>query len=168
MGQRSYHYVGPEAVRIAAASSPAGSPICARAQLDAWLAEHAADRDRGLVPATFVVTDDGVLRIASRRSEHVACAGGGDVLAAGEMFFSTAAEARLVAVSNLSTGYCPESTSWPAVAAALERAGVAHPGAYTSAFDFRRCPACGERNLVKDSYFVCAICDAELPAIWNF
>jgi uncharacterized Zn finger protein (UPF0148 family) len=33
---------------------------------------------------------------------------------------------------------------------------------------FRRCGACGERNLVKDGDFACAICGAELPRTWNF
>ena len=36
-------------------------------------------------PITFVIGVDGVLRVADRRSEHVACAGGGDVLSAGEL-----------------------------------------------------------------------------------
>jgi len=74
----------------------------------------------------------------------------------------------VIAVSNLSTGYCPEPASWPAVADALDRAGIPHPGRFTSAFLFRRCPACGERNVIKDDYFVCVVCDADLPAEWNF
>jgi hypothetical protein len=162
---RVYRYVGPEAVRAAAVGSPAGTPIHSRADLEAWVAAHAADREPEGVPATYVVTVDGVWRRASRRSEHVACAGGGDVLAAGEAFFRGGVVA---AVSNLSTGYCPEAESWSALAAALERAGVKPPGGYSDTFVFRRCPACGERNLVKDDHFVCAVCDAELPAAWNF
>ena len=75
---------------------------------------------------------------------------------------------QLLAVSNQSTGYCPDVRCWPAVATALERAGLAHPGRFTTAIIFRRCPACGERNLVKDDHYVCALCDAELPAAWNF
>jgi hypothetical protein len=71
-------------------------------------------------------------------------------------------------VSNLSTGYCPELESWSSVAAALDRAGIAHPDGFTDAFVFRRCPACGERNLVKEGAFVCAICCAQLPLAWNF
>jgi transcription initiation factor TFIIIB Brf1 subunit/transcription initiation factor TFIIB len=33
---------------------------------------------------------------------------------------------------------------------------------------FRRCPACGERNIVKDDWFVCGVCGADLPTVWNF
>jgi hypothetical protein len=29
-------------------------------------------------------------------------------------------------------------------------------------------PKCHERNVVKDGYFVCAICGGELPSPWNF
>ena len=162
----AYGYVGPEAIRAAAASSPPGTALGSRADAVAWLAGHRTDRGPDGTPATFVVTLDGALRVASRRSEHVACAGGGDVLAAGEIVFDD--RGIVVGVSNLSTGYCPEPASWDAVRAALDAAGIAHPGAYTHAFVFRRCPACGERNLVKDDHFACALCDAELPAAWNF
>ena len=30
------------------------------------------------------------------------------------------------------------------------------------------CPRCGERNVVKDGWFVCGVCGADLPAGWNF
>jgi hypothetical protein len=33
---------------------------------------------------------------------------------------------------------------------------------------FHRCPACGERNIVKDGSFTCGSCGADLPADWNF
>jgi len=39
-------------------------------------------------PFMFVVTVDGVLRLAARRSEHVALTDGRDVLPAGEMAFA--------------------------------------------------------------------------------
>jgi hypothetical protein len=45
--------------------------------------------------------------------------------------------------------------------------GVVPPPAFTHAVVFRRCPRCGERNLVKEDWFVCVFCDAELPAEWN-
>ncbi|WP_211240655.1 hypothetical protein [Hamadaea tsunoensis] len=70
-------------------------------------------------------------------------------------------------MSNQSTGYCPEPASWPAVAAACERAGLAHPGGFTAAFEFRRCPDCGQVNIVKGDDFVCAACDGDLPWEWN-
>ncbi|WP_416968808.1 hypothetical protein [Streptomyces sp. 4F14] len=50
----------------------------------------------------------------------------------------------VVDVTNLSTGYCPDVTCWPAVARALERAGLGHPGGFTHAVVLRRCTACRE------------------------
>jgi hypothetical protein len=120
-------------------------------------------------PFTFVIDLQGDLRLAPRRSEHVACAGGGPVLSAGEITFAEGPGGwEATEVSNQSTGYCPEASSWPVVGRALDRAGVAHPGRFTDEFVFRRCPRCGERNVVKDDYFTCAVCGGELPAWWNF
>jgi hypothetical protein len=67
-------------------------------------------------------------------------------------------------VTNLSTGYCPEPSCWPAVAEALDVAMIRHDGSFTEAFHFRRCPACGERNVLKDGAIAC---DADLPLRWN-
>jgi hypothetical protein len=150
---RRYAYVGPAEIRRAVADSPQGTVV--RGVEDLVFGE----------PVTYVVGVDGLLRIAHRRSEHVACAGGGEVLAAGEL---TASRAGVVDVSNQSTGYCPEPESWPAVERALETAGIAHPGRFTMAVIFRRCEACGERNLVKDDWFECALCETALPREWNF
>jgi hypothetical protein len=76
--------------------------------------------------ATFVIDLNGDLLVADRRSEHVACAGGGPVLSAGEMFFLVEEDrVEVTDVSNQSTGYCPEPSSWPGVAAALDRIGSA-------------------------------------------
>jgi hypothetical protein len=72
-----------------------------------WLAQ-AGDEDQGW--ATFVVNIDGALLLAPRRSEHVACAGGRDVLAAGELQFDSAGAVR--EASNQSTGYRPPASSW--------------------------------------------------------
>ncbi len=115
--------------------------------------------------STYVIDLDGRLRLAPRRSEHVALAGGRDVLAAGEI---TIVDGRVTEVSNQSTGYCPDPDCWPAVARALDRLGLAHPGGFTTAIVFRSCPDCGERNIVRDGDFICALCDAELPQRWNF
>lgn len=91
------------------------------------------------------------------------------MLSAGEMFFLVEGTRIQVAeVSNQSTGFCPEPESWPAVAAALDRIGIAHPGGFTAAVVFRRCERCGERNIVKDGWFVCGVCGADLPERWNF
>ena len=167
---RLYDYVGPPEIKARVAGRPAGTAIRSHAELLAWLGE--TGRRPGpddMVAATFVIDEKGDLVLADRRSEHVACAGGGPVLSAGEMFFLIGDDGLEVAeASNQSTGYCPEPASWPAVAAALDRIGVPHPGRFTQETVFRRCERCGERNVVRDGWFVCGVCGAELPAGWNF
>lgn len=163
---RRYRYVGPADLRdqvIAVDTVTAGTS----AALAGWL----AGRELGecVEPLTFVVLVDGVLRLAPRRSEHVALAGGREVLAAGEVTFVPAGSGwRVAEVTNQSTGYCPEPESWPAVGRALDGIGVPHPGDFTDKVIFRCCPACGERNIVRDNDFACALCDGALPVQWNF
>lgn len=167
---RLYHYVGPAAVRERVAGTPAGVPIASADDLSRWVDATGQEPDpAGQVPVTFVVDEQGVLLVADRRSEHIACSAGRPVLSAGEMFLVHQGRRwRVVEVSNQSTGFCPEPESWPAVAAALDSAGIPHPGGFTSAVVFRRCPGCGQRNVVRDGWFECAACGAELPASWNF
>ncbi|WP_432831382.1 hypothetical protein [Dactylosporangium sp. CA-092794] len=163
---RRYGYVGPPELRGRMAGVDAVAVETAAA-LARWLAE----RDRGelVEPFTFVVALDGGLRLASRRSEHVVLVGGHDVLAAGEIAFALAGSGwHVVEVTNQSTGYCPDPDCWPAVGEALDRIGVRHPDDFTDKVTFRRCPACGERNVVRDDDFTCAQCDSALPAQWNF
>src|SRR5688572_31955598 len=159
---RRYAYVGPEAIRktALAASSAGGTEIRAARDLEPFATG---------APWTFVVGVDGILRVADRRSEHVACAHGGEVLSAGELTaIRTGSLCRITDVSNQSTGYCPEPESWPAVADALDRAGLRHPGEFSLAIAFRRCPGCGSTNIVKDDWFQCAVCGGDLPREWNF
>lgn len=119
-------------------------------------------------PFTFVVDVDGILRLAPRRSEHVVCAGGETVLSAGEMSLRKESGRFVVdEVSNQSTGYCPDVGSWPAVCAALDRAGILHPAGFTQEVVFRRCPSCQQLNVVRENDFVCVFCDEALPQEWN-
>jgi hypothetical protein len=157
---RRYSYVGPDSLR--SLPGPPGASVTCPADLERWLAEQGGAEE----PFTFVIrADSPVLRLAPRRSEHVACAGGQEVLAAGEMAFVRAGAGWAVAeVSNQSTGYCPDPSSWPAVAEALDRAGVAHPPGYTTEIIFRFCPVCGERNIVREGDYTCALCDGALNA----
>jgi hypothetical protein len=164
---RAYRYIGPQHVLAAVRPSRQGRPIGSYRDLETWLSARGADELAA--PFTFVVDLAGLLRLAPRRSEHVACAGGAPVLSAGEIAFARDGDRWIVSeVSNQSTGYCPQPESWPAVGAALDRAGMSHSGDFTVPVVFRRCPGCGERNLVKDGDFVCAMCDAALPREWNF
>lgn len=167
MSQRRYSYVGPPDIRDAARNAPPGSLIHTVDDLSAWLTSHSSDAENdGSITATFVVGTDGNLRLAPRRSEHVACATGGPVLSAGEITFSD--DCDVAEITNQSTGFCPEPESWSSVADALDRIPVDHPDDFTLRVIFRLCPKCNERNLVKDGWFVCDLCGADLPADWNF
>ena len=165
-----YRYVGPAGIATRVAGTTGGTRIDSQSDLVRWCGATGQRPGRGgSIAVTFVIDAGGRLLVADRHSEHVACAGGGPVLSAGEMFLSVAGErVEVTGVSNQSTGFCPEPESWPTVAAALDRAAVPHPGRFTAEITFRRCEGCGERNVVKDGWFVCGVCGADLPAEWNF
>jgi hypothetical protein len=163
---RVYPYVGPADIRAMIAESPAGIALTDLSALIQWHAAQSPDeRDE---PFTYVVGLDGVLRVAPRRSEHVACSAGASVLAAGEIAFEHSdGRWSVTSVSNQSTGYCPDVTCWASVATALDRLGVDRPAAFTAEILFRRCPACAEIAIVRDGDLVCVFCEADLPAAWN-
>jgi len=164
-----YRYIGPKKIAERVLSAPPGVWVMSSEDVRRWIHQTAQlPKGSGSVTATFVVDDSGWLRIADRRSEHVVCAGGRPVRSAGEMTFTVAASRLSVTwVTNQSTGYCPEPDSWPAVRAALERAGIAAPDGFSQEFIFRRCPNCGSINLVKDDLFECGLCSESLPEEWN-
>ncbi len=165
-----YTYVGPAHIRTRAATLASGRKIESVQDLDGWMRQTGQrPNQEGIIVVTFVVDDQGDLRIADRGSEHIACSGGRPVRSAGEISFARTNKGwQLEEVSNQSTGFCPEPESWSSVAAALDRLGIQHPGTFTLEVIFRRCSACGERNIVKDGWFVCDVCGADLPMLWNF
>jgi hypothetical protein len=157
--QRLYHYVGPRAIADRARAASRGAVVTSPADLLAW------GRAGTL---TFVIDETGALLVADRHAEHVACAGGGPVCAAGELAFeATGARVELVRVSNQSTGYCPEPECYAEVARALRAAGLEPPSAFDPQCDFRRCPSCAAINLIKANEFECAVCGADLPERYN-
>ncbi|MFJ4628635.1 hypothetical protein [Streptomyces sp. NPDC088847] len=159
-------YVGPPELLVTVRPGAEGRVVRSAGDLDAWLTGRA--RAELTEPFTYVVALDGLLRLAPRRSEHVACAGGADVLGAGEVGFERAAGGWTVReVSNQSTGYCPRLDSWDAVARALDGAGVGRPAGFTHAVVFRRCVSCREINIVREDDFVCVFCGDDLPGEWN-
>lgn len=164
MFARLYPYVGPQEIAAAVASIAPGTPLRTPDDVRAWTQDSRDDFDRTRrLIVTFVVDADGALRVADRRSEHVACAGGEPVLAAGEMTLRMShAGVEAEEVSNQSTGYCPEPTSWPAVERALSTAGIKGPDGYTRRFVFRRCGECDQINLIKDGIYECDVCGAPL------
>src|SRR5205823_616346 len=79
---RLFGYVGPADIRDRVAGRPAGTRISSVADLLAWVrATGQRAGPDGLVAVTFVIDEQGDLLLADRRSEHVACAGGGPVRA---------------------------------------------------------------------------------------
>ncbi|MEV6840531.1 hypothetical protein AB0N17_39645 [Streptomyces sp. NPDC051133] len=163
---RSYRYVGPIEVKAAVRPGSGGCRIGSAADFGRWVAEQSAVELAE--PFTFVVDVEGVLRLAPRRSEHVACAGGALVLSAGEIRFSREAGRWTVGdVSNHSTGYCPDVSSWSEVARALDTVELGRPSGFTYEVVFRRCPGCQEHNIVREEDFVCVFCGSDLPEAWN-
>jgi hypothetical protein len=163
---RSYRYVGPVELKAAVRPGSGGFRVRSAADFDGWIAGRPAAELAE--PFTFVVDVDGVLRLAPRRSEHVACAGGDMVLGAGEISF-VHEEGRWAVgeISNHSTGYCPDVSSWSAVARALDAVALGRPSGFTHEVVFRRCPGCQERNIVREGDYVCVFCGGDLPAAWN-
>src|SRR5262249_3601673 len=123
---RVYRYIGPKQIADRAIPTPTGAPVRSAADVVRWVGDSGQrPGPDGCVIATRVVDGAGTLRVADRRSEHVACAGRQPVRSAGEITFRVAGgSVSVAAVSNQSTGYCPEPESWPAVAAALTAAGL--------------------------------------------
>ena len=165
-----YPYVGPaHLATFANAGSPRARVVNA-ADTAAWVAKQPGLVSGGALTVTFVVLSDG-LWVADRHSEHVVAARGAAVYSAREITFllnRRRSSVEVVYVTNQSTGYCPEPKSWVSVAAALDAAGVAHAGGFSAACVCRRCPKCASTNIVKDEWFECAVCGAELPCEWNY
>ena len=168
MSYREYKYVGPIEILESARLQPAGVPIESVDKVLTWLESRPTENlPDGSWIATFTISIDCVLSLAPRRSEHVACAGGGPVLSAGEITFADSSP-EVIAITNQSTGFCPEPNSWEVVERVLDEIGFKHPGEFTNQVIFRRCESCGERNIVKDAWFFCELCEAKLPEFWNF
>lgn len=90
------------------------------------------------------------------------------VLSAGEIsFMREAARWAVGDVSNHSTGYCPDVSSWPDVARALDDVELGRPSGFTHEVVFRRCPDCQEHNIVREDDYVCVFCGSDLPEAWN-
>ncbi|APR85595.1 Hypothetical protein A7982_10944 [Minicystis rosea] len=165
MSARIYQYIGPTALKAAAEDPIARLEPRSPVDVIAWLGARKVSQ----ATFTFIVDVSGALWISDRGTEHVACARGKPVLAAGEITLRHAGDAVSVAsITNQSTGYCPEPECWVAVSSALSRAGLTAPDGFTHAFSFRRCPSCGTTNLLKAEAPECGVCGEELPAAWNF
>jgi hypothetical protein len=168
--RRQYRYVGPS--EIVKHLSAVSRRVLVQSASDVlhWIKDTKQSPEYdNLIVATFVVDTEGRLWINDRRSEHVHCAAGQNVLSAGEMAFALDRNSlALVEVSNQSTGYCPEPESWPVVERALTAASIPHPTDFTMKCIFRLCENCGTKNLIKDEWYVCGVCQSPLSFEWNF
>jgi hypothetical protein len=166
--RREYCYIGSSQFRDLTPQNIRRVQVRSADEVRQWITNQPREVD-GTVVATFIVDTDGELWINDRRSEHVWCAAGRNVLSAGEMTFELRGQGiEVVEVTNQSTGYCPEPESWGTVEKTLENAKIPHPSDFTMRFLFRRCDQCGTTNIVKDEWFVCGVCDAPLSQTWNF
>ncbi|MCL2716080.1 MAG: hypothetical protein FWD68_16305 [Alphaproteobacteria bacterium] len=170
MEQHEYRYAGPPSIRHTTNRDRQRFRVAGDSDLRNLLENLAGDPHlRGVFTITYVIDRQAELWIADRRSEHFDCAAGGRVLAAGEIGFDVLSTPIAIAeITNQSTGYCPEPGCWRNVAAVLDRLRIPHPPCFTSAFEFRRCDACGATNLIKEELFECALCGAALSRSWNF
>ncbi|MBA3531602.1 MAG: hypothetical protein H0T73_06785 [Ardenticatenales bacterium] len=168
--KRLYRYVGPHDLRRLLDQPTPRCCIERPHDVRAWLEQsHRPGTTLYQVTVTFIIDGDERLWIADQRSEHVVCARGQAIYAAGEItFWLHQTQVDICEISNQSTGYCPEPGSWAVVTAVLERIGLPHPATWTVAYLFRRCQACETINLIKDDWFECAVCGVPLSEHWNF
>src|ERR1700753_2699468 len=102
---RLYAYVGNQDLNMSSYSTHRQRVLSSSDALSFLKCEADLNRQFHLT-TTFVVDVAGILWIADRHSEHIACARGGIVLAAGEMtFIGCKNQIMETEVSNLSTGY---------------------------------------------------------------
>ena len=166
---KEYRYVGPENLLDLLNSNNKGSQITNLVSLSDWIECNKQMISYGELTATFIISKNHHLLINDRHSEHVVCANGENVLSAGEITFSVEEKVPYVsAITNQSTGYCPEVGSWKVVEEVLRDIGIDFPDYFTSAFEFRYCTNCDNTNIVKDDYYCCVICGADLALDWNY
>ncbi len=167
---RYYRYVGSQEIARLPMDHRYRYRVEAETDVERWARETQQVRSSAqTITATFIISSEEQLWIADRHSEHIACADGQPVLAAGEITFHWGPSGvSVIEVTNQSTGYCPEPDSWDVITAVLEHLNLAHPTAFTTCFLFRRCNHCGTTNIVKDSWWECAACQTSLSPTWNY
>ena len=163
-----YKYVGPKAILNRINKQFEGKTIKTPQDIIDWIQETNQKTLHEALTATFIINLNEELVITDRHSEHVLCAGGKAVLSAGEITFNFDEKALYIgAITNQSTGYCPKPQSWKYVNLALDKIKIEYPDYFTQAYEFRYCENCGNKNLIKEEIFECAICGAKLELEWN-
>lgn len=160
-----YSYVGPKNILTSINPQQKGYPITSVEDIQNWILISKQDIiHEDEITATFTIGEEYILRLADRRSEHVACAGGMPVVAAGEITFDME-DQKVISIShitNQSTGYCPAAACWKDIDEVLTKLDLDYPTYFTQAFVFRICPSCNTINIIKDSFFVCSMCETAL------
>jgi hypothetical protein len=166
---REYKYIGSKDLRDKVPEKPERYAIQSLDDILEWIHSTKQRLEDGQVIATFIIDTHKTLYINDRRSEHVLCAAGQNVLSAGEItFYIEEKSIEVVEVTNQSTGYCPEPESWVVVDEVLNKLHILHPPDFTLKFIFRQCEKCQTKNIVKNEWFFCGVCDAPLSESWNF
>ncbi len=160
---KAYQYIGPIEILDRIDRESLGQAISSSKDLIDWLERMVYAQD--FVTLTYIVDQEGSLRIAPRETEHVACAGGNSVLAAGELTVEFIGnEVSVAEITNLSTGYCPSPSCWPAAKLALKKTDIQFPDYFTSSYIFGICDNCGNRQVIKDDVYDCYNCGETLTS----
>lgn len=165
-----YSYVGSQEIFDAIDFNFTGYKISKSEDILDWIKLTNQEITNNSVIATFIINEKQELVINDRHSEHVLCAGGKNVISAGEITFLVKGKNQVLIseISNQSTGYCPQPESWDYVKEVLSKIGIEHPNYFTLAFEFRLCNNCKSINLIKDNIFECQMCESTLDLEWNF
>lgn len=164
---RLFPYRGPSRLVPASGARPAGVVVETALQFADLADDPSQERlGDGSVAFTYVVDQSNSLRVANRRSEHVVCAGGEPVLAAGELFVTPGRKGSwVVRASNFSNGYMPSEDSFMALKLALERARLPAPKGFDPAIAYRYCGRCMEAVIAETG--ACRVCQAALALKWD-
>ncbi len=167
---KTYKYRGSADLLDLVKASEKGKQLTSSKDVLDWIRDTIQYKDdNNEIIATYIIDERCYMRIVDRHSEHVVCAGGEQVLSAGEITFSFEDKKLIInEITNQSTGYCPETSSWVSVKEAIEKTGIPAPNQFGREFIFRRCEKCKAINIVKDEWYLCGECDTDLPRAWNF
>lgn len=160
-----YQYIGPKEILKQVKPERIGKMVQSEDDIKDWIASTNQKTDANdEIIATFIIDLEENIRINDRHSEHVVCANGNAILSAGEITFELDKNKISISkITNQSTGYCPSPKSWNSVEKVLRKTKVEFPDYWTTEFIFRICPNCKNINIVKDDFFVCMICENDLP-----
>lgn len=165
----TYNYIGPEDLLELITDDVDNTCLKQPSDVLKWIKITGQELDSNKsITATYIVDSDKLMWIGDRHMEHVVCAKGNSILAAGEITFTiNQKEIYVSSITNQSTGFCPKPECWKQVTISLNKAKIEHPDNFTIAFEFRRCDSCNTLNLIKDNFYYCSVCDSELPKKWN-